>query len=107
MKRAVPERSEMFGTTFHLLLLGTLAQGTCAVAPPQGPTIVALPPAGRDLTQSQREDNTCRGYAQQRIGYGSAQQPADGSDGAGATGGAGNASVPAADLQQRYDIAQA
>jgi hypothetical protein len=107
MKRAVPERSEMFGTTFHPLLLGTLALGACAVAPPQGPTIVALPPADKDLTQFQQEDNTCRGYAQQRIGYGSTQQPADGSAGTGATGGAGNALVPAAGLQQRYDIAYA
>jgi hypothetical protein len=104
MKRAVPERSEMFGTTFHPLILGTLAPGACAVAPP-GQTIVALPPAGKDLTQFQEEDNTCRGYAQQRIGYGSAQQPADGSAGTGATSGAGNASVPAADLQQHDDIA--
>lgn len=84
-----------------------LALSACAVAPPQGPTIVALPPAGKDLTQFQQEDNTCRGYAQQRIGYGSAQQPADGSAGTAATGGPGNASESAADLQQRYDIAYA
>ena len=107
MKRAVPERSEMFGTTFHPLLLGTLALGACSVAPPQGPTIVALPPAGKDLTQFLQEDNTCRGYAQQRIGYGSVQQQADESAGTAATGGAGNASVSPVDLQQRYDIAYA
>ena len=105
MKRAVPERSEMFGTPFPPLLLGTL--GACAVAPPQGRTIVALPPAGEYLTQFQQEDDTCRRYAQRRIGYGLAQQPADGSAGTATTGGAGNASVPAADLQQSYDIAYA
>jgi hypothetical protein len=103
MKRAVPEGAVMFGTPFHPLLLGTL--GACAVAPPRGPAIVALPPAGRDLAQFQQEDDTCRRYTQRRIGYGWAQQPAEGSAGTRATAAAGNASVPAADPQQGHDIA--
>ncbi len=56
------------------LLVGALVLGACAVAPPTGPTILALPTAGKDLALFQREDTTCRGYAQQQIGYGGPQQ---------------------------------
>jgi hypothetical protein len=33
-------------------------------------------PRGKNLAQFQQEDTTCRGYAQQQIGYGSPQQAA-------------------------------
>jgi Glycine-zipper domain len=59
------------------LLLGTLVLSACAVAPPTGPTVLVLPPAGKDLAQFQQDDSTCRGYAVQQIGYGSPQQAAN------------------------------
>jgi hypothetical protein len=67
----------MFWLKSSPLLLGTIVLGACAVAPPAGPTVLALPPAGKDLAQFQGDDTTCRGYAQQQIAYGSAQQAAN------------------------------
>jgi hypothetical protein len=100
MQKPVPERSEMFATWCFPVLLGVLALGACAVAPPQGPAVVALPPEGKNLAQFQQEDATCRGYAQQQLGHGAPQQPAD-------AGVPVNAGASAAELQQRYDIAYA
>jgi len=40
-----------------------LALGGCAVVPPSGPTIVALPQHGEPLDQFQRDDYSCRDYA--------------------------------------------
>lgn len=51
---------------------GLLALGACAVIPPSGPTVMALPGAGKSFEQFQQEDFTCRGFAQQATGY---QQP--------------------------------
>ena len=82
----------MFGTTSFSVILGTIALCACAVAPPTGPAVVALPPVGKDLAQFQQEDTTCRGYAQQRIGSAADE---------------GNGSSSAAELQQRYDVAYA
>lgn len=46
------------------LVVGTLlALGGCAVAPPSGPSIVALPRRGEPLEQFQQEDYACRDYA--------------------------------------------
>src|SRR5271166_170859 len=87
-----PERCEMFATRSFPVLLGALALGACAVTPPQGPAVVALPPQGKDLAQFQQEDTTCRGYAQQQLASGSVT---------------GTASASAAELQQHYDIAYA
>jgi Glycine-zipper domain len=67
----------MFWAKSSPLLLGTLVLGACGVAPPAGPTVLALPPAGKDLAQFQRDDATCRGYAQQQFAYGSPQQAAN------------------------------
>jgi hypothetical protein len=58
---------------FFVILLMT----DCAVAPPTGPVVLALPPKGKDLTRFQQEDTICRGYARQQIGYRSPQQPAN------------------------------
>lgn len=35
----------------------------CAVMPPSGPSVVALPPSGKPMTVFQHEDYTCRNYA--------------------------------------------
>jgi hypothetical protein len=59
------------------LLLGTLVLGACAVVPPDGPTVLVLPPAGKDLAAFQQDDSTCRSYAVQQIGYGAPQQAAN------------------------------
>src|ERR1700744_5783982 len=40
-----------------------LALGGCAVAPPSGPSIVALPRSGETLGQFQQNDYACRDYA--------------------------------------------
>jgi hypothetical protein len=40
-----------------------LALGGCAVMPPSGPSIVALPRQGEPLAQFQQDDYSCRDYA--------------------------------------------
>jgi hypothetical protein len=113
-------------------LAGMLALGACAVAVPTGPNVLVVPAVGKNLTQFQQEDVSCRGYAQQQIGNGVVQhapkQSAVGSaatgTAAGAVGGgaaveagtgqlsgtavdASNAAASAAELQWRYDLAYA
>jgi hypothetical protein len=118
-----PRRSRMLGFRSSLVLVGTLARGACAVAPPMGPDVLALPQEGKDLARFQQEDGACRQYASAQIGYGSpaqaASQSAVGSAAVGTAVGTGtgllfgsaigsnNAHASAAGLQQRYDIAYA
>ncbi len=45
---------------FILAALATLALGACAATPPAGPEVTALPPAGKDFVQFQREDRACQ-----------------------------------------------
>ncbi|CAD6546795.1 glycine zipper family protein [Paraburkholderia metrosideri] len=40
-----------------------VALGGCAVMPPTGPSVVALPPAGKPISVFQQEDYACRNYA--------------------------------------------
>jgi len=49
-----------------LALLPALALGACAVAPPSGPTVVAMPGQGKSFPQFQQDDDTCRNYAQSK-----------------------------------------
>jgi hypothetical protein len=51
------------------VLGGVGAVGTCAVVPPSGPTVMALPPQGKCLAVFQQEDGQCRNYATATIGY--------------------------------------
>ena len=53
-------------------IAGVVALGACAVVPPAGPTVMALPGHGKSFPAFQQDDVTCRGYAQQQTGY---QQP--------------------------------
>ncbi len=46
----------------------------CAAPTPTGPTITAVPPAGKSLTLFQNEDYSCRNYAQQTVAYPAATQ---------------------------------
>jgi len=90
------------------LLLGMFALGACAARPPEGPAaVLAVPPAGKDLGQFQREDIACRGYGLRQIGYGTSEPAAPGA----ATGGEGEAIAAGTDsqiaAQQGYDIAYA
>src|ERR1700752_3267686 len=67
----------MLRATTPLVLLGALALGACAVAPPTGPSVMALPAKGKSFEQFQQDDATCQQYASARIGYGSPQQAAN------------------------------
>jgi hypothetical protein len=42
---------------------GVSAVAACAMAPPTGPTVMAVPPPGKSLAVFQREDGQCRNYA--------------------------------------------
>ncbi|MGP8025165.1 MAG: glycine zipper family protein [Acidocella sp.] len=50
-----------------LAMLPLLALGACSVAPPSGPTVVAMPAPGKSWPQFQEDDYNCRNYAQSRI----------------------------------------
>jgi hypothetical protein len=54
-----------------IALLGTLALGACAVAPPTGPSAMALPGKDKSFEAFQQDDASCRQYASASIGYGS------------------------------------
>jgi len=47
-----------------LSLLPLLALGACTVAPPSGPSVVAMPGQGKNWPQFQQDDAYCRSYAQ-------------------------------------------
>jgi hypothetical protein len=59
------------------MLVGSLTLAGCVVAPPTGPSVVAMPGPGKTLPQFQSEDASCRGYAGQQTGYASPQQAAN------------------------------
>jgi outer membrane lipoprotein SlyB len=52
-------------------ILGVLALGGCAVVPPTGPAVMALPGKGKSFEAFQADDTACRQYASAQIGYGS------------------------------------
>ncbi|RFU49632.1 glycine zipper domain-containing protein [Paraburkholderia sp. DHOC27] len=58
------------------LALVAVALTGCAVMPPTGPTVVALPPNGKPLNQFQQEDYACRDYAFRSDDAGQASQSA-------------------------------
>jgi Glycine-zipper domain len=53
-----------------------LALTGCAVMPPTGPSVVALPPGGKPLGQFQQDDYACRSYAFNSENAGGASQSA-------------------------------
>ncbi|WP_149539489.1 glycine zipper family protein [Siccirubricoccus phaeus] len=55
-------------TLAGLALLAPLGLAGCTVAPPTGPQVLAMPPAGKNLTIFQGEDAQCRNYASASIG---------------------------------------
>lgn len=48
--------------------LAALGLGACALPPPTGPSVTALPPAGKNFAQFQREDIQCQEAAWFSIG---------------------------------------
>jgi outer membrane lipoprotein SlyB len=49
-------------------VVSVLALSACAVAPPSGPRVMALPGAGKDFATFQQEDATCRQFASVQSG---------------------------------------
>lgn len=69
-------------------ILGCVAFGigACTVAPPPGPSVLALPPAGKDFAQFQREDVFCQQTAMSGLGLNSEGAPAQAALGSAAVG---------------------
>jgi hypothetical protein len=67
-------------TTTKIILpaAAVLLLAGCAAPTPTGPTITAVPPAGKSLTVFQNEDYSCRNYAQQTVAYPAATQNSQG-----------------------------
>lgn len=57
-------------------IVGALALGGCAVAPPTGPDVMALPGKDKSFEAFQADDVSCRQYASAEIGYGSPSEAA-------------------------------
>src|ERR1700677_3285503 len=60
--------STMWGTRLTIGLASVLALGACAVAPPPGPRVMALPGPGKDFGTFQQEDAMCRQFASGQSG---------------------------------------
>ena len=60
-------------------LASTLALAACAVAPPAGPSVMALPQQGKSFEAFQQDDGICRGWASQQTGGAPAAQAANNS----------------------------
>jgi Glycine-zipper domain len=54
--------------TGPVLCIGVLALGACAVPPPAGPSVMALPGQGKSFAAFQEDDFVCRQYAAQQTG---------------------------------------
>jgi hypothetical protein len=62
----------------YLALLGTLLLlGACAVGPPLGPSVAAMPGKGKSVETFQQDDGLCRQYALQANGYASPTEAAN------------------------------
>ncbi len=66
----------MLRAPLFLALASATALGACAVAPPAGPSVMALPPQGKSFEAFQQDDMTCRGFASQQTGGASASEAA-------------------------------
>lgn len=49
-------------------IVGVLALGACAVPPPAGPSVMAMPGRGKNFAEFQQDDAACRQFASQSIG---------------------------------------
>src|ERR1700760_864414 len=57
-------------------VVSVLALSACAVGPPAGPSVMALPAQGKSFEAFQQDDAVCRGFARQQTGGTSASQAA-------------------------------
>jgi hypothetical protein len=57
-------------------LIGPLALAACAVAPPPGPSVMALPKQGGDFARFQGQDAACRNFASAQTGNANPSQAA-------------------------------
>jgi len=57
-----------------LAVVGSLGLAACAVQPPQGPSIAAMPGTGKTYDQFQQDNYHCRQVAMQATGPGPSQQ---------------------------------
>jgi hypothetical protein len=57
------------GPEMMTVIASLCAVGACAVPPPRGPTVMALPPQGKSLAVFQQEDARCRYYAAAAVGF--------------------------------------
>jgi hypothetical protein len=76
VKTEQPRKASMTRSVLLAPLCAILALGGCAVPPPVGPTVMALPGKGKDFAAFQQDDIACRQYASAQIGYGSPAQAA-------------------------------
>src|ERR1700760_92355 len=60
-------------------VVSVLALSACAVAPPQGPSVMALPAQGKSFEAFQQDDVACRGFGTQQTGGAWAAQAANNS----------------------------
>jgi hypothetical protein len=67
----------MTRATLTIGLVSTLALAGCAVAPPQGPSVMALPAQGKSFEAFQQDDGICRQFASQQTGGASSAQAAN------------------------------
>ena len=58
----------MWRTRLTIGVASVLALSACAVPPPSGPRVMALPGAGKDFGTFQQEDATCRQFASYQSG---------------------------------------
>jgi hypothetical protein len=82
-------------------VLVSLLLAGCVVAPPAGPSVMALPGTNKSFAQFQQDETACRQYALQQAGFASPQESANASAAASAAvgtiiGGAAGAAIGAA-----------
>jgi Glycine-zipper domain len=70
-------KTGMLPVSRTIAFAGTLALAACAVQPPAGPSVMALPAQGKSFEIFQQDDAACRQFASQQIGYGSPAQAAN------------------------------
>lgn len=60
-----------------IAVLAAIPLAGCVVAPPSGPSVVAMPRQGESLNTFQADDYACRDYAQNSVGSPASQQAAE------------------------------
>jgi hypothetical protein len=67
-RRKNPEVTIMRRIMCFTALAAPIALAACAVAPPTGPNVVAMPGQGKSFEAFQQDDGACRGWASQQTG---------------------------------------